>query len=170
MNDDPTELATARINRREALSGMFWQRLFRGAYVLFVLLAALFALPQHAYAQTVLPLTEDGKTVYATIRINAKQARMLVDTGSTFTILRPKFATGAEVMTETTASSLDTKSTKMPLVKARIELHQGHVWMLVGVFDVKASSFGDGILGSDFFREFKRIEIDYGSKTLTLWK
>lgn len=133
-----------------------------------VLIAVLLLSAAPCFGQVVLKLTNQGPLVFTDITINGRHAVMLVDTGSSLTIVRREF-TKAHPVSSVAATNFASTS-RIPLTDASIEIGNGQNYLMpIGVNDIKGFSGGDGILGSDFLRYFKRVEFDYKRGTLTLW-
>ena len=134
--------------------------------LLLVLAAPVFA--SSAHAQTVLPLVEKDNLLFTTVAINGHQVKLLLDTGASMTVMRSGVS-HAPIFKTVPVDGLGSKN-KMPVIGASIALDGESLMMEIGIFDSPGFHGCDGLLGSDFLHFFKRFEVDYKAKTLSLWK
>jgi predicted aspartyl protease len=132
-----------------------------GLILLFASIAA------HAVSDNVIPftLTPTGMMV-VNLKIEGKEGRFLIDTGSNGTIVAPRIAAKADLSRNFALvdNTLGTK-TKSPQTQLCVSLPHVRFNILVTVMDVDGF---DGIIGMDVLGKFKKVHFDLRSHTLTL--
>lgn len=131
---------------------------------------------QGAPTKTSVPIQFAGSSIVVAVTINeAKQGKLVLDTGSTSTILSPALAQRLGISIPLSAprrivTLLGGKTITMPYVRAR-SLKVGDLVVEdvdVGVYDsFPGVTSVDGLLGADFLGHFK-VTVDRGSRQLTL--
>lgn len=129
-----------------------------------------------ATAKTSVPIQVVGDKILVSVTINeSPRAFLVLDTGATYTILRPALLERLGISVPGSAPrwkfpQLRGEPISMPFARVR-SLKVGDVAVEdidVGVYDAFPSAQGvDGLLGADFLNHF-RVTVDRGSRQLTL--
>jgi hypothetical protein len=134
--------------------------------------------PKSLHRQTVLPIERSPRfsAILVTVLVNGKQAVLILDTGSSTTILSPE-------ITGLNPAALPRAQPPRKGTGFVGDGHWGHATLTIGtiawkdrrvlVVDTRDLSLAaqrriDGILGQDILDEFKYVEIDLEKKRLTL--
>jgi hypothetical protein len=126
-------------------------------------------------AQTVLPLIEKGGTLFVTVKVNERDAFLLLDTGARTTVVTPdtinRSTDAAPIHGGAKLSGLSGSNGPIAESRIRVELiPHNPVYVRCGVMKLPDYLKGaDGLIGNDVLGRF-RIQIDYKAHTLTVWE
>lgn len=143
-----------------------------GVFILAVVFAFMLIAVSPAYGQSVLPLTEKDGLLRVSAQINGRSGSFVLDTGASITIVTPE-ASGLSGPDIIHLDSVAVEGFVVPGGMPVAPLHMvfGNIALTARVGVVKIPNLhADGVIGNDLLRKFKRVEIDYRQKTITLWE
>ena len=141
--------------------------------ILILLLLAVIVSAARAEILSIPVEVRDG-AVFVSVRINANNVTLLLDTGASNTIVDPK-AVGVAEAGLVHASFLAEGHTNVSVAVIKLDLQIGKAKFIVPVvmdkLTVLQTRFGNkvqGLLGNDVLTQFKSVTISYQTKTLEL--
>lgn len=135
---------------------------------------AIIFLASIAGAQTLtVPVKIERGQILVTVRVNEKEARLLLDTGAGVTLVGPKFARGT---VEVERLDIEQQAGMSQASIRRVTITLGQITIkdhAVGVLDMtdvnrRTGDRIDGLLGQDVLRRFRSVRINFEEKTLEL--
>jgi hypothetical protein len=128
----------------------------------------------HAGAQTiVVPLKIDGAKILTNVRLNGKNARLLLDTGAALTFITPELANGAlelqRVNIQQHAGVSRASLYRINITVGDVVFHD-HIVAALDMKDVnqRTGMQIDGVLGEDILGRFRSVRINFKDKRLEL--
>ena len=137
-------------------------------------ISAIILLASFASAETfTIPLHIEGDQIFVDVRVNDKNARLLLDTGAGMTFVGPKFAEGT---IEVQRLNVEQQAGMRKASIRHLSITLGEVTFkdhVVGVLDMtdvnrRTGTSMDGLLGQDVLRHFRSVRINFKEKTLEL--